>query len=94
MKTASEVKAFLKTNGFTDKVKVRLSHNPFGGEDKFQIALANMPDNVRIATRSDSTGTRFFSDTKEGVEYVAKLHEINRICKENNVNAFAVDRII
>lgn len=94
LQTAKEVKSFLKENGFLDKVVVRKSHNPFGGEDKWQVALAEpAPANAAIASKSTSQCTRFFSNT-EGVEYVGKLNEINRICKENVVNAFAVDRII
>jgi hypothetical protein len=48
---ANEVRRFLKEKGFT-KVRVRLVHNPFGGENLFFVKRTDLPENVAVVTQS------------------------------------------
>lgn len=58
------MKAYLKERGYRWKIRVKTRTNPFGGRDRFDIALHEdeIRDGVVLASRSDSSGTTWFSN--------------------------------
>ena len=73
----SEVRKFLKENGFL-KVKVRFGRAPFSGcPDLFFVGLTDIPEGVTLVTAGGSlTSTRTFGNHAPTVKRIAELREL------------------
>ena len=77
---ANEVRAFLKDKGFTERVKIRWSNNPFGGDGFFNVELAQIPKGVATFSTSGSDIDYAFSSSDNGVT-AAKLTQLRQLLK-------------
>ena len=86
--SAVEVRAYLKERGF-DKVQIRTSHNPFGGEDKWTVKRMDLPEGVAIVTSSNSytKGTGFYSN--DSGQTAKLLADLQRALQDTNAFAIA-----
>ena len=80
-RSAAEIRAFLRSRGIL-KVQIRISHNPFGGDDRFTVKRTDLPEGVAVATSSNSQGTGFYSN--DGGKTASMLAELGRILQDTN----------
>ena len=64
--TAAEVRSFLKQKGITAKLKIRWQNNPFGGDGKFIVTLAEIPPGSCLICSSGSKEPKHFYSADEG----------------------------
>lgn len=74
---AAAVRRFIKEKGYTGKIKVRWSNNPFGGEGLFWVAITDNPPGAMIFNESGSDiPSTTYSNNAEVSKKYAKLREI------------------
>jgi len=83
LENASEVRAYVKSKGFTDKVKIKWCNNPFGGNGHFSVTLKDIPPGVSVISSSGSNRSYSFGSSDGGVT-AAKLTSLRELLKGTN----------
>ena len=84
--SAYEVRAFLQEHFPGVKVSVRLSHSPFGGEDKYAVKVAVPSDVSVISSGGSKEPTKFATSDPQ---WTATLQNIYDGLKAEFTNVFS-----